>query len=175
MTRNERLTATLDGDFVVFMIGMRVNKPLLVHRWLPVVGAMVRMVRELESRPDGGLLGVEYWFGRTTIMVQYWRSLVQLQAYASDRDSAHLPAWRDFNRRIGTDGTVGIWHETYAVGPGQYESIYVNMPPFGLSAIGKVRPASGDSRSAAARMAVVKVKAEAEAGAGAGTEADRGR
>ncbi len=28
----ERLTATLDGDFVVFLIGMRINKPLLIHK-----------------------------------------------------------------------------------------------------------------------------------------------
>ena len=39
MIRPERLTATLDGDFVVFLIGMRVNRPLKLHRWLPVAAA----------------------------------------------------------------------------------------------------------------------------------------
>lgn len=45
-------------------------------------------------------------------MVQYWRSMDQLLAYAENKDAAHLPAWRDFNQSVGTDGSVGIWHET---------------------------------------------------------------
>ncbi len=28
-----RYTGTIEGDFVVFLIGMRVNKPWKVHRW----------------------------------------------------------------------------------------------------------------------------------------------
>jgi hypothetical protein len=32
------------------------------------------------------------WFGRTTILVQYWRSMDQLLAYATNREAAHLPA-----------------------------------------------------------------------------------
>ena len=43
MIHKERLTATLEGDFVVFLIGMRINKPLLVHQWLSVAQAMPRM------------------------------------------------------------------------------------------------------------------------------------
>jgi len=35
-----------------------------------------------------------------------------------------------------TDGSVGIWHETYQVARGAYENIYVNMPPFGLGKAG---------------------------------------
>jgi hypothetical protein len=29
---------------------------------------------------------------------------------------------------------VGIWHETYTVNPDQFESVYSNMPRFGLAA-----------------------------------------
>jgi hypothetical protein len=32
MLPQQRLTASLDGDFVVFLIGMRVNQPLRVDR-----------------------------------------------------------------------------------------------------------------------------------------------
>src|SRR5271163_2213504 len=39
-----------------------------------------------------------------------------------------------FNRPVGTGGSIGIWHETYLVEPGKAESIYVNMPVFGLAA-----------------------------------------
>ena len=40
------------------------------------------------------------------------------------------PAWRAFNRAVGSNGSVGIWHETYLVGPGNYEVLLRNMPPF---------------------------------------------
>lgn len=152
MVRAQRLTANLDGDFVVFLIGMRINKPLKVHKWLPVVQAMPRMIAELTRQPELGLLHAESWFSRTIIMVQYWRSMEQLLAYAKSKDSEHLPAWQSFNTSVGTDGTVGIWHETYAVCPGRYESVYVNMPAFGLGLAGKLQAASGGRQSASGRL-----------------------
>lgn len=153
MIIQERITAQMTGDFVVFLIGMRINRVWKIHRWLPVVLAMPKMMRELYVRPDSGLLGHEMWFGRTTIMVQYWRSTEQLMTYAKDRTSSHLPAWRAFNQAVGTNGDVGIWHETYQISPGSYENIYVNMPPFGLGRIGKRVPAFGRMTSAAGRRA----------------------
>ncbi|HUP09735.1 MAG TPA: DUF4188 domain-containing protein [Caldimonas sp.] len=150
--RPERLHAQLEGGFVLFLIGMRVNVLWKVHRWWPVAMAMPRMLRELAQRPELGFLGGHAWGGRTPIVVQYWRSLDQLLAYARERDAAHLPAWREFNRRVGTHGDVGIWHETYVVAPGGYENVYVNMPPFGLGRVGTLAPASGGLQSAAARL-----------------------
>ena len=152
MIRSQRLTANLDGEFVVFLIGLRVNQPLKFYKWLPVFMAMPKMLVELYRQPELGLLHAESWYGRTTIMVQYWRSMDQLLAYAKMRDAAHLPAWQAFNKAVGTDGSVGIWHETYAVKPGGYENIYVNMPPFGLGRAGLVQPASGGRESAAGRL-----------------------
>ena len=152
MIRPERLTATLEGDFVVFLIGMRVNQPLKVHKWLPVASAMPRMIKELYSQPDLGFLHAEMWLSRTIIMVQYWRSMDQLMAYAKDRSAEHLPAWQAFNKSIGTDGSVGIWHETYAASPGSYENVYVNMPAFGLGKAGTLQAVSGGRQSAAGRL-----------------------
>ena len=153
MIRPERLTAKLDGDFVVFLIGMRINKPLMLHKWLPVAQAMPRMITELSKKPELGFLHAEMWFSRTIVVVQYWRSMEQLLAYAKNREAEHLPAWQAFNKAIGSDGSVGIWHETYAVGPGRYENVYVNMPPFGLGRAGTLAPATGKQASAAGRMA----------------------
>jgi len=152
MIHRERLCASLEGDFVVFLIGLRINKPWLLHKWWPVASAMPRMLRELQQKPELGLMHSEMWFSRTTLMVQYWRSMDQLMAYAKNRDQQHLPAWAAFNKAVGTDGTVGIWHETYAVSPGGYENVYVNMPPFGLGLAGQLAPASGARKSAAGRM-----------------------
>ena len=154
MTRNERLAATFDGSFVVFMIGMRINNLILAHKWWPVAMAMSRMIRELAEKPELGFMHAEAWFGRTTIMVQYWRSLDQLLAYARNKEADHLPAWRAFNNAVGTNGSVGIWHETYVASPGTYENIYVNMPPFGLGKAGTVYPATAGKQSAASRMGV---------------------
>lgn len=129
---NERMTATMDGEFVVFMLGMRINRWWRVDRWWPLARMMPRMLRELSEKPELGLLGYESWFGRTTIMVQYWRSHECLKNYARARDSQHLPAWREFNRRVGKSGDVGIWHESYTIAPDRHESIYHHMPQFGL-------------------------------------------
>jgi hypothetical protein len=125
MINQQRLTATLEGDFVVFLIGMRINNPLLIRRWLPVAVAMPRMLQELHRQPELGFLHAEMWFSRTIILVQYWRSMDQLLAYAQHKEKAHLPAWRSCNKAGGTDGSVGIWHETYRASPGSYENISV--------------------------------------------------
>jgi hypothetical protein len=155
--RAERLTAEVDEPFVVFLIGMRVNRPWKPWRWAPVSLAMARMLRELEADPGAGLLGVEAWFGRTTIMVQYWRSFEALERYATDAAREHRPAWAAFNRAIGSNGDVGIWHETYQVRPGDYECVYNNMPLFGLAKATRAVPATGRRESAPGRMAVASV------------------
>lgn len=156
MIRPERLTAALDGDFVVFLIGMRINRPLKIHKWLPVALAMPRMIEDLYRKPELGFLHAQSWFSRTIVIVQYWRSMERLLSYAKSRESAHLPAWQAFNKAVGTDGSVGIWHETYAASPGSHENVYVNMPPFGLGGAGTLQAASGGRQSAAGRLSAFR-------------------
>jgi hypothetical protein len=97
---NDRMCAQVDGEAVVFLIGMRFNKLWKIHKWLPVLIAMPKMIMELEKNPDLGFLGYHLWFGRTLLMLQYWRSVEQLNAFAKSRTNAHLPAWTAFNRQI---------------------------------------------------------------------------
>jgi hypothetical protein len=151
-TINQRVAASIDGDFVVFLIGARVNKWWKPHKYIPVGRAMRRMIAELEAHPELGLLHVESWGGRTAIMVQYWRSFEHLHAYSRARESEHLPAWAEFNRAIGMNGDVGIWHETYMVRAGEYEAIYGNMPEFGLAKAAAGIPAEGTKATAAGRL-----------------------
>ena len=152
-----RAMAQLDGEFVVFLIGARINKPWAIHKWLPVAVAMPKMIRELEQNPELGFLGCEQYAGRTTLMLQYWRSLEHLLAYARARDSVHLPAWRTYNERLRKSGVIGVWHETYVIKPGAYENVYVQMPPFGLARIaekhGRYAPLNGSQQGARARLA----------------------
>jgi hypothetical protein len=148
-----RFTSKLEGPFVVFLIGFRINKLLAINKWLPVARSMGPMLNELYANPELGFLGAQasvYWPGVS--MTQYWRSFDHLIAYAQARDAAHLPAWKAFNERVGSDGTVGIWHETYQIASGQAETIYANMPRFGLATAGSWEPATGHLRDAATRM-----------------------
>jgi hypothetical protein len=148
-----RFTAQIEGDFVVFLIGMRVNRLLLVHKWLPVATAMPPMIKELMRQPELGLLHAQLFFsGRTLLTVQYWRSFEQLHAYAHARDKKHLPSWADFNRKVGGNGSVGVFHETYEVKAGHYECVYVNTPRMGLARAGEMLPAVGRLESAMSRM-----------------------
>ena len=148
-----RYTAEIDGDFVVFVIGMRLNKLWKVHRWGPVFMAMPPMLRELDRHPDKGLLGVRtMWFGRTITLLQYWRSFEQLEHFSRAADDPHLAAWRRFNRRVGANGDVGIYHETFKVPAGGYECVYGNMPIVGLAAAGRHVPVGRRTDTARQRI-----------------------
>ena len=157
-----RYAAQSDEPFAVFLIGMRINKLWAVRSWMQVATAMPAMLRELKRNPELGLLHYElilYWRG--VGVVQYWRSFEHLHSYAHARDAAHLPAWREFNRRIGGNGVVGIWHETYTVAPGQFETVYGNMPRFGLGAAVNHVPATGRMESARSRIGKPQAAAKA--------------
>ncbi|WP_217167841.1 DUF4188 domain-containing protein [Streptomyces sp. AC512_CC834] len=152
----QRVTAAAEGDVVVFLIGMRINRWRAVRHWLPAVAAMLRMLKELSKDGDSGLLGHRGLGGggsRVQSIVQYWESSEKLLAYASDQGGQHRPAWAAFNRRVrGSNGAVGIWHETYVVPAGSYESIYVDMPPAGLGEAWGVEPVSRRGERAAQRL-----------------------
>jgi hypothetical protein len=153
---DKRVTAEIDGAFVVFLIGMRINKFWKAWKWLPIFFAMPRMLRELEQRPEAGFLGASEYFGspRRPMLVQFWRSFEHLETYARSRDVAHWPAWVDFNKRVGSSGDVGIWHEAYLVPAGDYECIYNNMPPTSLGTVATLVPAAGRKATAASRAGV---------------------
>jgi hypothetical protein len=156
-----RFAGKIDGEFVVFIIGMRVNNLLAVNKWLPMMSAMPKMIKELVARPDLGLLHVErYTMWRGAGLIQYWRSYDHLHDYAHDRDRDHLPAWVAFNQAARGNTAVGIYHESYLVGPGRYETVYVNMPKFGLASAGEMVPAVGSMKDAADRLRASNAAAE---------------
>lgn len=147
-----RAYARITGDFVVFLIGMRINRPLRIDRWWPVFSAMPKMLKELEKAPqEFGFLGHTGISLKT--IVQYWRSFEHLENYARNPDRAHWPAWVAFNRRMkDCRGDVGIWHETYRVRAGEYEAIYSGMPLYGLARAGERAAIGADQDSARQRL-----------------------
>lgn len=142
------------GEVVVFIIGMRINRLWKPWSWWPVFRAMPRMLDQLKANPDSGLLGAHVcWSGRVFLVIQYWRSPEDLAAFARDPERLHVPAWQDFNRRVAGTADVGIFHETYAVPADNIESVYGNMPRYGLSAaIGAVARARAGRTATMGRM-----------------------
>lgn len=151
-TINQRMTAIIEGDFVVFLIGMRINRMWKLHKWLPVAAAMPKMLKELSQKPESGFLGFQLFGGIPPVTLQFWRSFEHLEAYAKDREGQHYPAWKAFNQKIKNNGDVGIWHETYKVKAGEYENVYSNMPKYGMGKVGELVPAVGKKNSAGERI-----------------------
>jgi Domain of unknown function (DUF4188) len=148
-----RFTAEIEGSFVVFLVGMRINRWRALGKWIPVAKAMGPMVEHLLAHKELGLLHAQtYAYWRGVALVQYWRSFEDLERFARDPGLTHLDAWKAFNRAIGADGSVGIWHETYVVQAHQYECIYGNMPRFGLAAAGEHAKVLGAKDTAKQRL-----------------------
>lgn len=151
-----RMTADGTDGVVVFLIGMRINNWRAVRSWLPVFRAMPRMIKELATESGRGMLGYRFLPGlRNFGVLQYWESKEKLLTYASDQSGEHRPAWAAFNRRVraGRD-VVGFWHETFIVPAGSHESVYANMPAYGLGAARGVVPVGRRGERAADRLAV---------------------
>ena len=152
-----RTTAAAEGDVVVLLIGMRINHFWAVHHWLPVFTAMPRMLRELQKDKSRGLLSHVLMTAspRTYYVVQYWESKEKLYSYAHSPDMFHHRAWAILNRKERAGKArqhVGLWHEAYVVPEGSYESIYADMPAFGLAAAHGVLPVEKRGRRAEDRF-----------------------
>jgi hypothetical protein len=145
-------TTVRDDGIVVFLIGARVNRWWLLPLALPVLLRMPAMLRELARDPELGLLGVQpLGLGG---MVQYWRSLDHLLAYTDDARKEHKPAVRRFFKRVFRNQALGVWHETYIVPRGQYETLYINMPPHGLGRFSELAPATGHLGTSRQRLGI---------------------
>ncbi len=68
-TINRRITASIEGDFVVFIIGARFNRWWKLPRYLWFLSTMSKMLAEVAADPKSGFLGWEP-LGLTT-NVQY--------------------------------------------------------------------------------------------------------
>jgi hypothetical protein len=147
-----RMTHRYNGELVVFLIGMRLNRPWRIDKWLPAVLAMPKMLTELSTDPESGLMGFRLSMsGDGPVIVQYWNSREKLYAYASSPTAEHRPAWTAFNQRARkAAGAVGIWHETFQVE--RAETMYVGMPAIGLARATEVVAVTHRSDRARARI-----------------------
>jgi hypothetical protein len=135
--KSGRFTARHEGPLVVFLIGMRVNNWLRLREWWPVFSAMGPMLAYLYRHPESGFLGSSGPFFslnlREIVTVQYWKSTEDLERFARQEPDLHPQAWKRFFRQSFKGGAVGVWHETYRVEAGAFESVYASMPLYGLA------------------------------------------
>ena len=146
-----RLGADIDGDFVVFLIGAKLERmhPIRSLRDLGGMRGMPYMLKYLTRHPEKGFLGYETY--GLTMNVQYWRSFEHLERFARDDSDPHLKVWRNYWKRVGAHPRSGIWHETFLVRAGEYEAVYGNMPAHGLAKASRAVPI-GTSSSARGRL-----------------------
>jgi hypothetical protein len=96
-----RQTAQLDKPVVLFLIGARINRLSSLPRWWWFGRTMPTMLKELEGKPDAGLLWYRTYLSWRVIFVQqYWESFDKLLAYSSDKNAEHQPAWARYMREL---------------------------------------------------------------------------
>lgn len=150
-----KVTSVAPNGTVLFIVGMRINKLWAIHKWLPVTIAMPKMLKEQSKKPELGMLGIPRTFisGRIVQVQQYWRNYEALENYSKDPDAQHLRAWRAFNKATRNNSAVGIFHETYSIQKGNYETIYVNIPkPILLGSAVDVQEVSSSTATSRQRM-----------------------
>ncbi len=125
-----RMTAEIEGDFAVFITGMRINKYWKIHKWYPNFRAMRKILMSLfgEQEKNGALCAHAFWNLRGPLLIGYFRSVEQLERFANDPDAPHAKVWADYFKRMKNNGDVGVWHETFVVRDGEYEAVYDYMP-----------------------------------------------
>jgi hypothetical protein len=131
---------------------MRIKRPLAVRKWRPMFRAMGPMLEELYRHPEKGFLGGESSSTAGSRPDPVPALLRGPERFARDPEDSHMPAWQRFNREARSSGAVGIWHEIYIVGHGNYEAIYANMPEFGLAKATERVPAIGGRETARRRL-----------------------
>ena len=78
------------------------------------------MVQTINQRVAAKIVGDFVVFMIRARLNHWWKfEHAHVKAYARMRDADHLPAWTDFNRRIGLNGDFGIWHEALLLGQGK--------------------------------------------------------
>jgi hypothetical protein len=145
--RQGRWTSKIEGDFVVFLIGARLQRGHPLRSLRDLGGfqrGMPQLLKYLMQHPEKGLLGYQM-SGLSLMNVQYWRSFEHLERFAKDDSDPHLAVWRSYWKRVSTSPRTGIWHETFLVRAGEYEAIYGNMPPYGLGKAAELVPLSADT------------------------------
>jgi hypothetical protein len=143
----KRLAAEMDGEFVVYINGMRLNHLRALDKYMIAGRKLAAMFDRLEADPDSGFLGYEPAIRGlgSGAAIQYWRSLEDLQSFAQDPENRHVPARTWVNENV-RKGEIGFWAELYVIDDENYETVYRDVPPIGLGGVAELVPMDGHQR-----------------------------
>ncbi|PHH82795.1 hypothetical protein CDD82_4774 [Ophiocordyceps australis] len=125
------------SGIVVFNLGGQFNHPLgsRAPGAAAVQNFFVQMVNQLSDRREElGLLSIAHWHGASTDDITsinttfYFRDVESIHRFA--HEELHRTAWDYYYKSKYPH--LGIFHETFVVEPGSWETIYENCSPVGL-------------------------------------------
>ncbi|KAF2798009.1 hypothetical protein K505DRAFT_322174 [Melanomma pulvis-pyrius CBS 109.77] len=147
---DEREGPREESGVVMFVLGARMNHPFgkLAPGMAEVGVSFENMWVEAEkNRLKWGYLGRTATLvdtsdsnGTTWIWLSYWSNVKGLQAFSTS--AAHLVG--QMGHEAGKYPYAGILHETYYAPKGNWEPIYVDMPPWGLGTAKFMSEKEGD-------------------------------
>ncbi len=129
-----------NSDLVVFHIGVRYNHPLGLFgkNGQVVADAFGNMIKELEAHADEfGFLGASSYQSLAAasknelLIVCYFRNVDGLHTFAHSQ--YHMPTWQWWNKEYSKMPHIAIFHETYHVPAGNWESIHINSQISGIN------------------------------------------
>ncbi|KAK5121758.1 hypothetical protein LTR85_004633 [Meristemomyces frigidus] len=132
-----------NSDVVVFLIGARCNHPMgmLAPGFRELGGYFSQMTKDVETHSeeeDFGFLGMTSWHnssdrdtGSELMEVGYFKTVEGLHKFA--HSEYHRTGWDWWNKHMKQYPHLSIWHETYHVPKGNWESIYVNSHLSGIN------------------------------------------
>lgn len=146
-----RYSATLDGDFVLFIVGMRINRLCAIHIWPAILLRALRIIRSATPGANGLLSREIVISGKGIALITYWDDFDQWEEFGNS-DNHHRSSWKYFYERVINSKAVGLWHELYSIKQGEYQTIYMQMPPKGLSRSKEARISENPPSKAHDRM-----------------------
>jgi hypothetical protein len=144
------MAAEIEGDFVLYIDGFRLDRLRAIHTWFRAGRKIAAMFEELADDPDSGFLGYQPALQgvRGGGSIQFWRSLEDLQLFAHEPNDMHVLAWKWVNENV-RNGEVGFWAEIYLIEDGNYETFYREMPPKGLGSPTRLVPMADQTPASA--------------------------
>lgn len=130
-----------DSEICVFILGTRCNHPLgaLAPGMAQIRAMFPNMNADLaEHREEYGFLTSTAWLsadqsqsGSELMNVLYFKNVEGLHKFAAA--PIHRDGWNWFNKHTKAFPHLSIWHETYQVPKGSWESIYINSHISGIN------------------------------------------
>jgi len=137
----------------VFLIGARYNHPLGLFspHAFTVGNAFVDMVTNLDKHAEEfGYLGATSWQSTSAaannelMIVCYFKNVEGLHKFALS--DYHMPTWNWWNSKVREMPHISIYHETYHVPAGNWESIHINSKLSGLGSVSFKMPEEGTGK-----------------------------